>query len=157
MYSGNSSSCSTDMATVGFFSFPSLISSTVYLSGSEFLVNFLSQPRCMSISIASFRWMQSSVRCPRHFWNRHHLVLPITFFSCEGGFRVWPQLPSAPLLRSQPEFSPRTLIGGVLRKATAWSLAFTGIFTFPFVVVECFFLEDLAVGSSFLTLLRLSV
>jgi len=41
------SSCSTDMATTGSLSLPSVINSTVGLSGSEFLVNCLSRPHCM--------------------------------------------------------------------------------------------------------------
>jgi len=40
----------------------------------------------MRSSIASFRWMQSSVKCPWHLWNRQYLVLSTPFFSCEGPF-----------------------------------------------------------------------
>jgi hypothetical protein len=56
MSSGNVLICLIAMVTTIFFPFPSVMSSTACLSDSKFLVNCLNRPRCMSISIASFKW-----------------------------------------------------------------------------------------------------
>jgi len=156
MCSWNSSSCSTDMATTEFFSFPSVMRFTVGLSGSEFLVNCLSRPRCMRISNSSFRWMQSSVTCPWHFWNRHHLVLSIPFFSCEAGFGgLTPASFSSATEILAKIFSLEIDKGVYYVKRPPGPLP-SRVTLSSFFLSWKGFLEDSTTGFSFLILLRLS-
>jgi len=117
MCSGNVLSCSTDMATTGFLSFPLVISSTACLSGSEFLWT------AWAVLVVWAFWLHLLGRCNRRSRGRdicgtdNILFCRLLSFFVKKLLGAWPQHPSTPQQRCQQEFSLWTSI----RDCIPWS------------------------------------
>ena len=117
----------------------------------------LSCPLCCHRRWAQWSFFPTQGFCPWHLWNQHYLVLSTPFLSCKGAFGGL----TPAFVRSATAISARIFsldmakgvhsvkrpLGPLPSRATLPSFFFSWKG----------FLEDLAAGSSFLDLLRLSV
>jgi len=85
-------------------------------NGWMFLVNCFNLLHCMRISMASFRWKQSSMLCLWHLWNRQYLVLSTHGFVVKAlGYLIPASFRSAEAI-STSIFSLDTVRGVYLKK-----------------------------------------
>ena len=109
----------------------------------------------MRSSIASFRWMQSSITCPWHLWNRQYFFLSTHFLSCEGAFGgLTPASIRSATVISARSFSLDMAMGVYSVKRPLGDFPSRAILPSFFFSWKGF-LEDSTAGSSFLDLLRL--
>ena len=138
--SGKSPRCSTNMATILLVSVPSSMSSTVFLAASGLFMNCMSRPHWLRSSMASFRWLQSSVTCPWHLWNQQYFVLstplPLLRWSLWWLDASFCQIGHCDL---DENFLPRHGQGCILDEVTVGSFAFTSYLAFPLFLMEGLF------------------